>query len=130
MKGHLTRTVLFVFAVVVVLPMLLVVMGTDGVALAVFIALPLIAVISAGVLVRAARAGRSIPLLSYIAAMLVILALGAAVIGGLAAATVAGIDIDGELADILIFSVILAVTGVPGPVFLLLYRTGYFGLPQ
>jgi hypothetical protein len=130
MTGHLTRTVLLVFAVVVVLPMLLAVMGTDGVALVVFIALPLIAVVSAGILVRAARAGRSIPLLSYIAAMLVILALGAAVIGTLAALTVAGIDIDGELADILIFSVILAVTGVPGPVFLLLYRTGYFGLPQ
>jgi hypothetical protein len=128
--GHLTRTVLLVFAGVVVIPMLLVVMGTDGVALVVFIVLPLVAVISAGVLVRAARAGKSIPLLSYIAAMLVVLALGAAVIGTLAAATVAGIDIDGELADILIFSVILAVTGIPGPTFLLLYRTGYFGLPQ
>lgn len=126
MRSRLIRTVAFVTAVVVVIPMLLVLMGNDFVALIVFVAMPVIAIASAFVLVRAARRGQSIPLLSYIAAMLVVLAIGSTIIAVLAIITLLRLEIDEALGDVLLFGTVLAVTGVPGPAFLLLYRQNYF----
>lgn len=126
MRSRLIRTVAFVTAVVVVIPMLLVLMGNDFVALIVFVAMPVIAIASAFVLVRAARRGQSIPLLSYIAAMLVVLAIGSTIIAVLAIITLLRLEIDEALGDVLLFGTVLAVTGVPGPAFLLFYRQNYF----